>query len=49
MENCNNILGEGIDGQNFLNLNKDQLESLSLSTDAQQTLLNIINDMVHNG
>ena len=43
------ILGEGIDGSNFLSMDKDLLESLSLSTDTQQTLMNIINDMVHNG
>ena len=43
------ILGEGIDGQKFLSMDKDQLESLSLSTDTQQTLMNIINDMVNNG
>ena len=49
MENYNIILGKGIDGQKFLSMDKDQLESLSLSTDTQQTLMNIINDMVNNG
>ena len=47
MEYC--IIGEKIDGQKFLSMDKDQLESLSLSTGTQQTLMNIINDLVSVG
>ena len=43
------MLGERIDGHIFLSMDKDQLESLSLSTNTLRILMNIINDLVRVG